>query len=296
MKLDTVNKLKARAKAIAVCVARHLTPEQGKVNDWAGFQNSQDLIVERLTDNHFRFKRNDLAYIDFKNFVPSGIERQTIHEPVLTGNPEVTDVSTTSIINQGTSRVTREYELSIEESKTMQHDVGTEITAGFKATLGTGALSPVKAELQVSASITANYKFSHGTTSKTTRKTKTKVQVEPNKVATVTTKRTISNFHQRCEYWSDIEHSIRIYSKDDWTHDFDSVAEFRKMLRGEASRDTPLAVEWRNQYTAIPSLTEVSVLTACPKCLVHMDKLITFKNAVTGDVTVTERDYLPVTS
>ena len=282
--------LHGRARRIGSHLARWL-PTTGVHNDWIGY-GGEPLAIRIISPGTVRFSRDgvDLATIQFENIVPKEITREILHEPVLLGDQR-TNVTSTKIVNSGVSGdVTRTFQLTVSKTTNRSHSVGVSVTNSIKAKIGTPDVAPVQAELEISASITADYNHTFGSSETESNTTSTTVVVPPGKVAFFNTSRYISNFEQRTEYWCNLDHTIAIYSRDDFRHVWNSLSEFEEALGGLAPETITLATYFRDN----PS-TEANIRGIIGQTPVYLDRTMRFSNAISGDVSVTQRDYAPAT-
>ena len=294
MQTEVINIFKERAMRTGEGVCRHL-PKQGRfVNDWSNYRHPTALNNYRIiADGHIRFIWNQHAFVEFIGIVPRDIIGEPVFdEPVLTGT-ETYDNNTSRITNSHSSvSLDQTYDLTISEQTQASHTVGASILTEVKTKIGTGAASPVAAELQFRTQVTAKYEAKFVTTNTTARKVVTKAHIPANTSATIVTNQARANFSQRVRCNCFLDSKIRIFSRDDFDYTWLNADEFHEVTQGASpeQRDDgsaiPLATWYRGGGRQLNELDR-NWLTGLD-LPVALDKRVTYSDARVGDITITD--------
>ena len=286
MNRETIDQLHKRAKNIGVHMARHWPV--GKHNDWKNY-GGHDLRIKIVNDDTLEFRQHghDHTIITFSGITPSKITKEIIHDPVTIG-AKVVDAQSTVVRNESSKDQTRTYSIEIGETKTFQEEVGISVAIGLEQTITVGnEASFVKGETKLSLDIETSYNKQWGGETSESRTTETAITVPPGKKVTVTTQRSISNLEQKCEYWCDLEHAVRIYSHRDFDWNWSSVDELKLMAKGLAPEDR----DGHNVYKDLLSpLTDYRLNQIIKPLDFHYVHKLRFDTATTGDVNIQETD------
>ena len=281
MDQDIVRLLEARARVIAQEAARFLPARAGGVNDFQGIDlMNAPLTVSHPTAGHIVFRYNNYTQIDFTDIQPLAVTRQILHEPVLLSSNKL-DAQATVIKNNSDAILEETYSYERSTTRTTNQDVGVSVEVGITQKIAYGgAASPVSGETGLSLAINTHYNKSWGESETESHTATRTVAVPPRTNLTLTAQTFEGAFSQRCEYWCDLGHGVRIQSHNDFDYNYSSLSQLHQAASGNAPSDVAGADQWRSNRSVhtwkIPRPIEV-----------YYDTTVEFQNSTNGDVKVT---------
>ena len=284
MNRDTIDKLHLRAKNIGVHMARHWPVGDG-YNHWKNY-GGNSMKVTIVDDTTLEFRYTNEAIMTFSGISPAKITKEIIHEPVTIGS-KVVDAQSSIIRNGSSTEQTRTYSIEIGETKTFSEEVGVSVALGISQKFAVGGDQFAKSETSFSLEIETSYNKQWGGETSESRTTETEVTVAPGKRVTVTTQRSTSNLEQKCEYWCDLEHKVRIYSHKDFDWTWSSVDDFKQMATGLAPSNRDGHYIYKDK---LEPLTEYRLNQIIKPIDLHYEHKLKFDKATTGDVNILESD------
>ena len=246
-----------RAKAIGAHIGKHL-PARHYANDWGDYKG-ENLQWEYPEEGMLRFRRNEHAFIEFRNITPTSAKDAEFEEP-RTLKTENRDSQYTVIKNESQDiTVERTYTFSDEEAVTAQTDISVAAGLTVEQKVGYGVPGVITGETSVGVSLTTTWQQSNSKTNTVGRNTTTTVEVKPRREATVFTRRNVSDLRQKCKFRCDFEAEIRLFSHGDYDHTWKSFSDLDRVLKGKAPDNIPLAVATRKSPMAQKYIDEIMV-------------------------------------
>ena len=232
------NLLHARARAIMTSMKHY----KGGTHRWQGYTGeSLDSIEDDKGILFFRkkdyFGANDYKrmYIAFQNINVRNSKTAPIFDaPIQEGSAQETSSFYNVLTNDSGAELERSFTFSTSETITEMNEIqaGVEASINYKLSIG-GDASPVKHELDIGLKVTTAYTKQKSTEKGTSAETSTSVTVPPHSQVSLSAIRRLSKFKQKIKFSGLPEHTIEIYSENDYRFKWNSMENFINVVSGK---------------------------------------------------------------
>ena len=230
--------LHTRARAIMASM-KHFT---GGKHRWQGYKGEDlDSIEDNKGILFFRKKdyygANDYKkmYIAFQNINVINSKTPPIFDaPVQEGKAKEISSFYNILTNDSNAELTRSFTYSTSETITEMNEIqaGVEASINYKLSIG-GDASPVKHELDIGLKVTTAYTKQKSTEKGSSAETSTSVTVPPHSQVSLSAIRRLSKFKQKIKFSGLPEHTIEIYSENDYRFKWASMDNFIQVVSGK---------------------------------------------------------------